>query len=170
MNKYIWIFPVLFMFHDMEEVVGIKPWLAKNMDEVADRFPAAKKLLSAYKDITTECFALAVYEVLAVLIAVCAVLEITGLEFVRGIWFGGLIGFTLHLVIHILQAAAIRRYIPALITSVLSLPPSILLLIHSYQPMNLAAIAGAVLGAAGVGANLKLAHKIMHWYSAKLTR
>ena len=68
MNKYIWIFPVLFMFHDMEEVVGIKPWLEKNTDEITSRFPAAKKLLSAYKDITTEGFALAVYEELVVLI------------------------------------------------------------------------------------------------------
>ena len=168
MNRYIWIFPVLFMFHDMEEVVGIKPWLEKNMDEITSRFPAAKKLLSAYKGITTEGFALAVYEELIVLMVVCALFEITGAEFVRGIWFGGLIGFTLHLVIHIFQAAAIRRYIPALVTSVLSLPPSILLLMHSYQPMKLAAIAGAVLGAVGVGANLKLAHKIMRRYSAKL--
>lgn len=168
MNRYIWIFPVLFMFHDMEEVVGIKSWIEKNMDEIASRFPAAKKLLSAYKGITTEGFALAVYEELIVLMAVCALFEITGAEFVRGIWFGGLIGFTLHLVIHIFQAAAIRRYIPALVTSVLSLPPSILLIMHSYQPMNLAAIAGAVLGAVGVGANLKLAHKIMRRYSAKL--
>lgn len=40
------------------------------------------------------------------------------------IWLGGFVAFAFHLVVHILQAIWIRRYIPALTTSILCLPVS----------------------------------------------
>ncbi|HHS9349233.1 HXXEE domain-containing protein [Clostridioides difficile] len=29
MEKYIWLFPLLFIFHDMEEIIGFGIWLKK---------------------------------------------------------------------------------------------------------------------------------------------
>ena len=169
MDKYIWIFPVLFIFHDMEEVIWLPGFIEKNRQDIIKRYPIAEKLLSAYKmGMSTEAFALAVYEELIVLVAICALVEITKSEWAMGIFYGGLIGFTVHLVIHILQSIAIKRYIPSLITSILTLPPSIMLLMHTKWDMGISAIAGAIIGIAGVAANLKLAHMLMAWYDRKL--
>ena len=165
MDKYIWIFPVLFILHDMEEVIWLPGFIEKNREDIIKQYPIAEKLLSVYKmGMTTEAFALAVYEELIVLMAICVLVELTKAELAMGIWYGALIGFTAHLVIHILQSIAIKRYIPSLITSILTLLPSIMLLMHTKWDMGLSAIIGTIIGIAGVAANLKLAHMLMNWY------
>ncbi|MCR5301232.1 MAG: DUF4298 domain-containing protein [Lachnospiraceae bacterium] len=92
MDKYIWIFPVLFIFHDMEEVIWLPGFIDKNREDI------------------------------------------------------------------------IKRYIPSLVTSIMTLPPSIMLLIHTKWDMSVFAVIGTIIGIAGVAANLKLAHLLMGWY------
>ncbi|MCR5735137.1 MAG: HXXEE domain-containing protein [Lachnospiraceae bacterium] len=165
MEKLIWIFPVLFIFHDMEEVIWLPGFIEKNREDIIKRYPIAEKLLSVYKKVmTTQAFALAVYEELIVLMTICALVEITKAEFIMGIWYGALIGFTAHLVMHILQSIAIKRYIPSLVTSILTLPPSIMLLIHTKWNMGVSAVIGTIIGIVGVAANLKQAHMLMNRY------
>ena len=167
-NQYIWIFPVLFIFHDMEEVIGMKKFMERNREEIIRRYPFTQRILAIYrKGTSTEAFALGVYEEFLVLIAICALVELTGAEWAMGIWFGGLVGFTVHLVIHLLQAIAIRKYIPAIITSILALPPSVLLVKHTAWDMSLMAVIGAIIGIGGIVVNLILAHKLMQWYDRK---
>ena len=162
MDKYIWLLVVIFIFHDMEEVVGITSWIRRNYDRVITRFPSAAKILAPYKEITTAGMAMAVYEELILLILFCLLADFTGNSVLLGIWFGGLLGFTLHLFIHIAQALLIRSYIPALYTSILSIPPSIYLIAKSVPllPMEPASIIGIILGVLGVAVNLKIAHMI----------
>ena len=165
MDKYIWIFPVLFIFHDMEEIIWLPGFIEKNHEDIVERYPISEKLLSAYKKgMTTEAFALAVYEELIVLIAISALVEITKAQWAMGIWYGGLIGFTAHLVIHIIQSIAIKRYIPSLMTSIITLPPSLLMLIHTKWDMGTPAMIGTLMGIVGVAANLKMAHMLMERY------
>ena len=59
MKEYVWLFPIIFMFHDMEEIIGFKYFLRQNTAELQQRFPF---ILRRYKDFSTEGFALAVYE------------------------------------------------------------------------------------------------------------
>ena len=163
MSKYIWILPVLFMFHDMEEIVGAEKWLRSNLDEIITVHPGAGRILKVYRNVTTAGFAAAVYEELIVLLLVCVAAEFTDITFFDGLWFGALAAFTLHLIIHIGQAALIRRYIPSLITSVICLP-SAFILISKCAPLlafDALGIIGTILGIIGVAINLKLAHKIM---------
>ncbi|RYM02943.1 HXXEE domain-containing protein [Sporolactobacillus sp. THM7-7] len=43
----IWLFPILFMFHDFEEIIFMKSWLIKNKYYLSQRFPRfTKKMLS----------------------------------------------------------------------------------------------------------------------------
>ena len=163
MSTYIWLLPVIFMFHDMEEIVGAEKWIRNNLDPIIAVHPCAERLLKVYRGVTTAGFASAVYEELIVLIAVCLVANITDITFFDGLWFGGLIGFTLHLVIHIGQAVLIRRYIPCLITSILSLPPSIFLICRSVPLLSFDAllVSGMIVGIIGIAMNLKFAHRIM---------
>ena len=34
MHNMFWLFPIIFMLHEMEEIIGFKIWLDKNIDIV----------------------------------------------------------------------------------------------------------------------------------------
>ena len=59
MAFYLWMFPLLFIFHGMEEIIGLVPWIHHNKILLAQKAPA---ILKIHKGITTEGFALAVFE------------------------------------------------------------------------------------------------------------
>ena len=163
MDMYIWLLVVIFIFHDMEEITGMKRWLNKNYDRIINRVPLSEKILSKYKNVSTAAFATAVYEELILLILICLLAQISHLPVIYGIWFGGLIGFTIHLFVHLMQAAIIRSYVPALITSILCIPVSILLIKTCYPliDMHTSVVTGIFIGIVGVAVNLKLAHMLM---------
>ena len=52
MAKYIWLFPVLFVFHDLEEIIGFGVWGKKNVTIIEKRMPrvatAYKKMFAQY--------------------------------------------------------------------------------------------------------------------------
>ena len=58
MKEFILLLPIIFIFHDMEEVVGFGYFFKKNPD-LYDRFP---RVMKAYRNFKTEGFAAAVYE------------------------------------------------------------------------------------------------------------
>lgn len=31
MTTYVWLFPLLFIFHDLEEIIGFIPWIEKKV-------------------------------------------------------------------------------------------------------------------------------------------
>ena len=130
LNIFALAFPLLFIFHDLEEIIGMKRFVNRNADMLQRRYPFLYKRLRRF---TTEGFALAVMEELVVF----TVLALAALYFDNSlswnIWFGGFVGLAAHYVMHIGQALLIRRYIPALITSVICLPISVLILYRSYS-------------------------------------
>ena len=130
LNIFALAFPLLFIFHDLEEIIGMKRFVNRNADMLQRRYPFLYKRMRRF---TTEGFALAVMEELVVF----SVLALAALYFDNSlcwnIWFGGFVGLAAHYVMHIGQALLIRRYIPALITSVICLPISVLILYRSYS-------------------------------------
>lgn len=58
MKNYILLLPIIFIFHDMEEIVGFERFFEKNPD-IFVRFP---RIMKAYRNYSTDSFALAVYE------------------------------------------------------------------------------------------------------------
>lgn len=116
----IWFFPILFIFHDFEEIIFVKPWFEKNKEDLRKKYPKlAQKLMPHFEGISTSAFALGVLEefVLATFITIHA--YVFNWYYV---WIGAFIGFTLHLVVHCVQALVIKRYVPVLITSIICLP------------------------------------------------
>ena len=57
MKDTIWLFPLLFIFHDLEEIIGFMPWIERNEKLLAKK---ASFILNTHKDLSTEGFALAV--------------------------------------------------------------------------------------------------------------
>ena len=121
MEKYIWLFPLLFIFHDMEEIIGFGIWLKKNKSMLDKKYPFISKV---YENYSTEGMAFAVFEEFILCIIFCILTVITENQYVYLLWLGSFIAYTLHLVIHIGQSIIIRKYIPSLITSIICLPIS----------------------------------------------
>ena len=171
MDQYIWLLPLLFVFHDFEEIIGMRAWTARNAADICQRFPRFAFIFKSTT--TTEGFALAVAEEFVLLLIICG-LTFTGIRVFNLLWLGAFIAFTLHLVVHIGQAVVIRKYIPALATSILVLPVSLWLIANSiknsdFSPIEI--IIYSLTAAEAVVANLLLAHwlarKFGEWVKGK---
>jgi len=163
MEQYLWLFPILFVFHDFEEIIGMRAWTARNAAAICQRFPRFAFIFKSTT--TTEGFALAVAEEFVLLLIICG-LTFTGIRVFSLLWLGTFIAFTLHLVVHIGQAVVIRKYIPALATSILLLPISIWIAaccIELFKVTLLEIAIFSLLATIAVGANLFLAH----WFAIK---
>lgn len=162
MEKYVWLFPLLFIFHDMEEIIGFGIWYKRNKVMLDERFPAISK---SYVDYSTEGMAAAVYEELLLCIAFC-IMAIATSKY--ALWLGGFIAYAVHLVMHIGQSIVIRSYIPALATSIIALPVSIWIIKECIELLGYSAgtvILYSVIGIAIVGLNLKFAHLLLSWFT-----
>lgn len=167
MLSYIWLFPLLFIFHDMEEIIGFIPWLNHNQKFLREKYPA---IIRQYGQTTSEGFALAVLEELLLCVFICIISLLTSWY---GLWIGGFIGCAFHFLIHIGQSIVIRKYVPCLITSIIALPvsvyaiyKSIILLEYSFYQV----LFYSFIGISVIAFNLALAHMLMRSFSKYLKR
>lgn len=149
-------FPLLFIFHDLEEIIGMKRFINRNADMLQNRFPFLYKRFSNF---TTEGFALAVMEEFVVFTAIALLAIYFDNSLFWNIWFGGFLGLTAHYVVHIIQTLVIRRYTPTIITSLICLPISIQILHHSYALIDINTLY-ILIGLAIVALNMVPALKI----------
>lgn len=167
MERYVWLFPIIFIFHDMEEIIGFGIWLKQNKKILREKYP---KILDTYKDFSTEGFSLAVFEELVLCIAFSALAYFFDIRILKYIWFGAFIACTLHFIIHIGQSIVMRQYIPALITSVLCLPISVWIIYHCFLTIDRLRwyeVFYLIMGGVIVVINLKLAQKMIGWFTRK---
>ena len=116
----IWLFPIIFMFHDFEEIIFIKPWYTKNRERVQVRFPKlSSKLLPHIDSLTTSSLSLGIAGMFMLIGVITVTAYITGWYY---LWFGVFIVFALHLFFHCLPSLVIWSYVPAAVTSVICLP------------------------------------------------
>ncbi|HFL3258421.1 HXXEE domain-containing protein [Clostridioides difficile] len=161
MEKYIWLFPLLFIFHDMEEIIGFGIWLKKNKSMLDKKYPFISKV---YENYSTEGMAFAVFEEFILCIIFCILTVITDNQYVYLLWLGSFIAYTLHLVIHIGQSIIIRKYIPSLITSIICLPISIWCISKSIYIVDCemsTTILYSIIGIIIVALNLKFAQSLI---------
>lgn len=168
MEKYIWIFPLLFIFHDMEEIIGFGQWGRKNIPIMEKRFPrlalAYKKMIEPY---STEGMALAVFEILMLCILICIGSNLSGQY---QLWLGAFIAFIFHLFMHLIQAIIWKGYIPAVVTSIISIPLSITIVYDSISVLGYSIGEITMWSAIGIfliTINVKFAHYLMHWFTRR---
>lgn len=112
--------PIVYMLHDFEEIIGMRPWVTLNEKYLYGKFPKiASRLVPHLKHTSTEGFALCV----AVLFMLISIITISALftNFYK-LWMGLFMVFSIHIVVHVIQWLIFRRYIPAIITSLLCIP------------------------------------------------
>ncbi len=166
MQEIIWIFPILFIVHDMEEIMGLELWLKKNRALLDRKYP---KISNTYNPYSTEGMAAAVMEEMVLCLVICIISKFTGFY---GLWLGVFIAYTFHLVVHVGQSIIIKKYIPAVITGIICLPVSIWLIAISISILSYSisqVLACSLIGIVAIAGNLKIAHWTMHVFTKKLT-
>lgn len=168
-HTIIWLFPILFIFHDFEEIIFMQVWISKNRDYLCDRFPTlSKKLLPHFDNITSSSFAFGVAEEF-ILISIITVVSYMMNWY--SLWIGLFIAFTLHLLIHCFQVLIVRKYVPAIVTSVICLPICIYIIKQIIQVSKLnIVILYSILGFIIMVINLGVIHKAMDIFSKWLAR
>ena len=165
MREYFLLLPILFIVHDMEEIIGFGKFF-RNNPQLFERFP---KITKAYLKFTTEGMALAVYEEFIPFFGISLLAYYFPGYILETIWFGLLLSLTAHFVIHIGQSMYIRKYIPSLITSMILLPASLIILIRSAAYIAFDLLTVVIISASIflMMANLRFAHYLMHRCYAK---
>ncbi|MEN6350799.1 MAG: HXXEE domain-containing protein [Syntrophomonas sp.] len=118
MESIMWLFPIFFMIHDFEEIIFAKSWLEKNNDYIKKKVPnIAFRFIIQIKELTTASFAFAVAEEFIVL----SIITLCSVEFGWYSLFAAiLIGYLLHVIAHFAQGIILKKYVPALITGLMS--------------------------------------------------
>ena len=152
------LFPIIFMLHEFEEIIGFKHWVTKDEAWIAKKYPKVAKQISFYERLSVPAFALAVLEEF-IIIGIVTVLALT-LQWYN-VWIAVFSGFSLHILIHIGQWMIVRKYIPIIITSLLSIPYiiwGINSIVHSFAIIEIVTcfIAGVFVAVL----NLFFAHKL----------
>ncbi|MDT8999131.1 HXXEE domain-containing protein [Paucibacter sp. APW11] len=115
----MWMLVAVFIAHEFEEMIMLKPWLAKQGSSIKQRFPRlGPRVLMLYERLSPSALALAILEQLLLLVAIVVVCVEQRLYLV---WAGLLAAYTLHIVAHLLQWLILRVYCPFVYSSVLSL-------------------------------------------------
>ena len=166
MQNIFWLFPIIFMLHEMEEIIGFRIWLDKNRDIVSKY----NKLSILYQNFSNEGFSIAVLEeyLLCIIITCISIFFKTYI-----VWIGAFIAFSLHLLVHILQSIIIKRYIPALASSIILLPISIFLIskaIYTFEYTSFSILISPVVCIMTMLFNLIFVHKIMKKVTEKIKK
>jgi len=120
-HTLLWLFPVVFMFHDFEELMFWESWFTKNGAEITRRVPSfmTKQVSSIVRKSTTQ-FVLPVCLIFGLIVAatfIAAELQSYHLFLVSSSLF------VVHGFMHLGQALVLRRYVPAVISSAVLVMP-----------------------------------------------
>lgn len=118
----VYLLPIVFMLHEFEEIIFLKPWLKRNKAWIIEKHPRLSKPLAGISNLSSAAFTLIVAEeFILVSLATIAALMFD----VYYPWLAILLSFSLHTAVHLVQGLALRRYVPIIATSILALAYSI---------------------------------------------
>lgn len=124
MNFIVWMFPVIFMLHDFEEIIMAEVWGNRYKKEIDTLWPKRQPFgLSYLHYFQTPTFSIAV-EVEFLMFSLISFLSVVFQSYF--LWYSAFLGHTIHLVfVHILICNQFKHYVPGVITSIIFLLPSI---------------------------------------------
>lgn len=114
----IWLFPILFMIHDFEEIIIIKTWQLKNKKFIQNKLE--KQVPFNFKA-STAAFSIGVAEEF-IIISIITIISYLFDNYIA--WFGLFIAFGIHLFFHVLMWIIFKRYVPGVVTSIVFIPIS----------------------------------------------
>ncbi len=168
MRDYILLLPIIFIFHDMEELAGFG-WFFKKNPYLFDRFP---KVMNTYRGFTNEGFTLAVYEEFIPFFGLSLLAYYFPCDILYGLWFGMFLALFGHFFIHIGHSVYIRMYIPCVATSIICVPISSYILVKCalLTEFNIVTGISIVVGIALMIVNFPVAHGLMHYVNKRVQK
>lgn len=159
MKEYILLLPIIFIFHDMEEIIGFG-WFFRKNPQLFRKHP---KLTNAYREFTNEGFAIGVYEEFIPFFGVSLLAYYFPGAVLNALWYGLFLGLTGHFAAHILICIYVGKFIPSVITSVICLPVSILIMVKSaaFLTFDTQTVILTVCAVLALILNMKIDHKLM---------
>lgn len=156
---FTWLFPLLFIVHDMEEIITAKQWCKKGFKQF---IPLPITPFGNSK--STAGLAVGVSEELILWILATLLGNITGFY---GLWYGLLAANIIHLVLFhiVLLPLSYRHYVPGEVTAWLTLFPCCYILILAQRVLNYSAVEITLWVIAGLVfafVNMKVLHKNIH--------
>lgn len=152
--------PFVFLFHEIEEIAKRKRWARVNIDRIGGMYPSMRPMLVHLRDMSNKSFCIIVAEEL-LFISLAVISAIYG-GFMAPL-FALTWGFSIHLLVHIVQALAARSYVPGLATSVLLLPYAGIAVADMLQQFAWQQnLLYAVLGTMAIVLNSILMHKVFY--------
>lgn len=161
LNTIIWLFPILFMIHDFEEIILTQAWKVRYQKQRAE----SKMKKVPFSDfMSTASFSCGVIEEFIIFSIVALISCMSGHYF---LWYGLFFGIVLHFAIHLKMSLQFHAYTPGIFTAALFLPIGICLLVeaqnkigYSYPTLVLSCVVGflCILG------NLVILHKGMNYF------
>jgi len=135
-QTFIWLFPIVFIFHDFEEIIMLERWVAKNASTVAKVLPArmADRVLKQFSMTTAQMS-------VAVLIVFLFVSSSTFMasQYLNGgpaasihFFTAVILVFFIHVFTHIGQSILFRSITPGVVTSVFLVLPYTLVILNSF--------------------------------------
>lgn len=159
-DVFIMSLPMVFMLHDFEEIIGMKSWVNTNRDYIQRKFPRlAPQLLNHLDGISTSGFAVGV-AVMFLLVSASSFISVVYGQYY--LWMGVFMAYSLHCVIHVVQWIIFRRYVPVIVTSLLSIPYcayGVMRIADNFGVWEIVLWSSVGLGVMGV--SLPLVHKLM---------
>ena len=127
------MFPVVFMFHDFEELCFLESWIRKNADALRNTFIGKNWLtLEGY---STSAIGIAIM-MMFLFVSITSILSV--IFNLYALFSAAMIIFAIHNLVHTIQPILLRRYIPAMGSSIITLPYPFYVL-HSMNQLNLLA-------------------------------
>ncbi|MBU9713695.1 HXXEE domain-containing protein [Evansella tamaricis] len=128
MEIFIWSFLIVFMLHNLEEIITIEKWFMFTYPRVNNRIPSIAQAVITKNKVTTVKFAMTVF-VFSIIASSLIFLTITT-EYYFLFW-GLNLFFALNIFLHPIQSLFLRCYTPGLWTTVcLILPYNIWIFYH----------------------------------------
>ncbi|MGY0691861.1 HXXEE domain-containing protein [Virgibacillus sp. FSP13] len=146
MDIYVWIlsFLIIFMLHNLEEIITVERWLQKTYPRVSKRIPSfAQKELKNYKDITSAQFSVVVFVFSVFASALILIAVITQHYY---LFLGVNLLFAINIFTHPLQALYLRCYTPGVLTSLLLIIPYYCLFFYRFYNTDMLAL-DSIIGA-----------------------
>ncbi|QTD39505.1 HXXEE domain-containing protein [Sporosarcina sp. Te-1] len=135
LQTLIWLFPLMFILHDFEEIILIEKWMKGNSTRIYDVLPEriADKVMKQFS-MSTAQFAVAV---LVIFVFVSSATVMANQYMIQG-FLGNIYFFTavtlvffLHAFTHIGQSIILRSVTPGAVTSLIVIIPYSVILYHS---------------------------------------
>ena len=160
------LFILAFIVHDGEELAVQHKWVTAHGETLSAKIPKLRHLFNYIRKLNTKAFAIAVFEELVLLMAITAYALIDG-PYSAELWSAAFMAFSVHLIVHVIQAIVVRGYVPGLVTSILLLPFSYLGMKGICQTFSTSQLLSyGAIGVVIMVANLAFAH----WLEMKMAK